>query len=608
MKILLYGLVLLSSINLYAQDLRIDKIEPPNWWNGHTYNEIQLMVYGEFLDSLQAESNNKDFQITKVHNPANTSYAFIDVKISDCAEEGEYKIKLFNKYGEHNLEYRLLERDNSENIHRGFSNHDVIYLIFPDRFVNGDQTNDLLFSDKEEFSFGDLNGRHGGDIAGIISKLDYLMELGITAIWSTPLVENNMYMSYHGYAATDLYKIDPRHGTNELYKKFVKEAHKRGIKVILDHVANHIGINHPWVSNVPTPTWINGKPGFHLPVEHDKSVYVDPYADSMSIRRANEGWFVDYMPDLNQRDTFLSKYIIQNTIWWIEYAGLDGIREDTYPYANPEFMSKWAKEILTHYPNFNIVGEVWKGEPAILAAFQGDSYFPNKINSNLPAVTDFALHDGIIEYLQGKRDLFAVYDVFAKDFVYSNPSNLLAFFDNHDTDRGMYAAGGNIFKYKVALTLILTTRGIPQLFYGAEIGLNDGGHHGRIREPFPGGFGDKPDAFEKSGRDATQNEIFSFTKALLKLRNENNVLKDGKFTQYLPRDGIYVYMRSNLEENILFIINDSHSISEVSLYKYVNSSKKIKEVKNLLNNSFIEVEDLIIKIEPESINIFNISY
>ncbi len=239
---------------------------------------------------------------------------------------------------------------------------------------------------------------------------------------------------------------------------------------------------------MPTETWLNGKPGNHLPADHNKTVYVDIHSDENSKNKISKGWFTDYMPDLNQTDTLLAKYIIQNTIWWIEYSGIDGIREDTYPYADQKFMSHWAKEILTHYPNFNIVGEVWKGEPPILAAFQTNSYFPKEFDSNLPVVTDFAFRDVVIDYLSGKSDLTKIYELFGQDFVYSNPNNLLVFFDNHDIDRGMYAAKGDLFKYKVALTLTLTTRGIPQLFYGSEIGLDGGGHHGKIRQPFPGGL------------------------------------------------------------------------------------------------------------------------
>jgi glycosidase len=561
-------------INSSAQELTISKIEPPNWWAGHSYNKVQLMVYGNNLDFLNVSISCDKIKILKVSIPENTNYAFVDIEIEENVKPDDYTITFSNKYGKEEFIYQFLPLENSVDHHKGFSNEDVVYLIFPDRFNNGDSSNDFVFNQNEEFEFGSLNGRHGGDIQGISDKLDYLVDLGITAIWVTPLLENNMYMSYHGYAATNLYKIDPRHGTNELYKKLVNTAHQKGIKVILDHVANHIGINHEWINNLPTPTWINGRPGNHLPADHNKTAHVDIHSTVNSKRKISNGWFTDYMPDLNQCDTLLAKYIIQNTIWWIEYSGIDGIREDTYPYADQKFMAVWAKEILTHYPDFNIVGEVWKGEAPILAAFQTNSYFPKEFDTNLPVVTDFAFRDVLIEYLSGKSNLTNIYEIFGQDFVYSNPNDLLVFFDNHDIERGMYAAKGDIFKYKVALTLTLTTRGIPQLFYGSEIGLDGGGHHGKIRQPFPGGFIDKTNnGFTESGRNEKQNEIFNFTQNLLRLRKEYPALSIGNFTQFYPKDNIYIYFKSLKDQKIVIIINDNDFDNQINIADYL-------EVKN----------------------------
>jgi glycosidase len=409
------------------------------------------MVYGENMNHVSVTSDSKEFLVEGIEYSSNTNYAFVNISISENAKSGAYKLLFKNNFGEQTVLYNLDDRLCNENNFNGFSNEDVVYLIFPDRFVNGDTSNDFLLNVNEKFGFREENGRHGGDLKGIISKLDYLKDLGITAIWSTPLVENNMYMSYHGYAATDFYNIDPRHGTNELYKEFVKKAHDKGIKVIMDHVANHIGVNHKWIGNFPTETWLNGTPDNHLPPDHNKVAYVDIYASEKSKKSANEGWFVDYMPDLNQRDQKLAKYIIQNSIWWIEYSGIDGIREDTYPYANQKFMAEWAKTILEHYPKFNIVGEVWKGDPAFLAAYQTGSFFPKEFDSHLPVVTDFAIRDELIDYMSGKSNINVIYEVLGKDFVYPNPDNLLVFFDNHDVDRGMYAAKWNMHNTKLHL-------------------------------------------------------------------------------------------------------------------------------------------------------------
>lgn len=592
-------------INSFSQNLKIDKIEPPNWWAGHTYNELQLMVYGKNLNDISVSTDNKGISIDRVKNVDNSNYVFVDITIEKNISPGDIDLQFSNKFGEVIKQYSLFKRENPELNHNGFSNEDVVYLVFPDRFANGDESNDHIFYEKDQYEFGSLNGRHGGDIQGIINKLPYLRDLGITAIWSTPLTENNMPMSYHGYASTDLYKIDPRFGSNELYKEFVQKAHDLEIKVILDHVANHIGINHKWIKDLPTKTWLNGTPENHLPAEHNKTVYVDIYADKSGINKANHGWFVSEMPDLNQRDELVAKYIIQNTIWWIEFSGIDGIREDTYPYADQKFMSVWSKEILKHYPRFNIVGEVWKGEPAILAAFQTNSYFPKKFDSNLPVVTDFALRDVLVDYMSGKKGINEIYELLGKDFVYSDPNNLLVFFDNHDTDRGMFVADWNIHKFKVGLTIVLTTRGIPQLFYGTEIGLDGGGHHGKIRGKFPGGFNNGDvNAFTENGRNNEQNEVYNFTKGLLQLRRQYETIRTGKLIQYQPKNDIYVYLKEKNDQNIIFIINDGIDGKEININDYITMSSPVTKLMDLMNGTDLEFNSSNILLDKKSISIY----
>lgn len=599
-----FSLYILNLTTIIPQQPIINKIEPPNWWANHTYNNVQLMVYGEELDSLQININTNKIKIEKVTLPSNNNYLFVDLKIENDAEPKDYTFSFSNKFGKTDFTYSLIERDTSQNIHQGFSNEDVVYLIFPDRFVNGDQSNDFLFNDKEEFEFGSLNGRHGGDIQGMINSLDYLKDLGITAIWSTPLLENNMYMSYHGYAATDLYRIDPRQGSNELYKKFVSESHKKGIKVIYDHVANHIGINHEWVKNRPNETWFNGKVEDHKSANHDKVAIFDIYGSDKTIEASTEGWFNGYMPDLNQADPYVAKYIIQNTIWWIEYSGIDGIREDTYPYADQKFMAEWAATILEHYPNFNIVGEVWKGLPSVLAAYQTNSYFPEEFDSNLPVVTDFALRDALFEYLTGHANFNRIYETFAQDFIYSKPNNLLVFFDNHDIDRGMYGAKWNMHKFKAALTLVLTTRGIPQLFYGTEFGLDGGGHHGKIREMFPVSFLYPDENTIQVEKKIKQKNIYNFSRDLLHLRKNYKSLSIGKLTHFPPKENTYIYTKTLDDEKILICINDNENNVKIDLHDYFSSIDLFTNVKDLLKNSYVEVSqnsDLIISAQSISI-------
>ena len=542
----------------YPQSPSINKIEPPDWWIGMKWNKLQLMIYGEELFGISVASIDKRIIVDKVHNIENPSYAFVDIIIPPDLTQGEYEFTLQNKSGKTSFRYSLKERENDPAHHKGFSNKDVMYLIMADRFCDGNPANNTIGDSLDIFTPDDLNGRKGGDLEGIISKLDYISELGVTALWVTPMLENNMYMSYHGYAATNLYKIDPRFGSNELYKKFVNNAHSKNLKVILDHVSNHIGINHPWINNLPMDDWINGKPGDHKPANHNKLTLHDIHSDSITMSATWEGWFTDYMPDLNQRNPFLKNYLIQNTLWWIEYSGVDGIREDTYPYADQYYLSEWAQAIFNDYPDFNIVGEIWTGIPAFLAAYQGNNKLYSKVNSYLPSVTDFGLSDALRSYLSGEKSLIHIYETIAQDFLYSDPYSLLTFFDNHDISRGLFVAKENVEKFKVALSILLTTRGIPKLLYGTEIGMVGDDHHGNIRTPFPGGFpDDKQNAFIKSGRTEYQNEIYDYVIELLKIRNKYPALQTGRLLHFYPFNDQYIYFRILDDQKIMVVVNNN---------------------------------------------------
>jgi len=595
------------SLSGFSQDFSINKIEPPNWWVGMKWDTLQLIVYGEKLDGVKVESVEPNLKILDVHYPQNNSYLFIDVLISYSLVPGNYSF-LFSKNGfEIEVPYSIRKREISSDDHLGFNNEDVIYLIFADRFCDGNRSNNSIGDSLDKFTSADLDGRKGGDIEGIISKLDYLSELGITAIWITPMLENNMWMSYHGYAATDLYKIDPRFGSNELYKNLVEEAHKQGIKVILDHVSNHIGINHYWVNNLPESSWFNGTPTIHLPANHDKIAFLDIHGDSIVVKFHQEGWFTDYMPDLNQRNEFLKNYLIQNTIWWIEFSGLDGIREDTYPYADQKYLSVWAEAIFNEYPNFNIVGEIWQGIPAVISGYQTNSPVRKiDFDSNLPVVTDFALSDAIRTWLSGDKTIKVVYEIIAQDIVYSNPDNLLVFFDNHDIDRAMLLANGNIDKVKLALNLVLFTRGIPVIFYGTEIGIEGGKKHGELRQPFPGGFeGDQRNAFTSADRTSKENEIYDYLAQLLKLRKEHPALSKGELVHIYSGEELYILIKSFGDERIILLFNtgDKDIPFYPSLLKMIMKDSSM--VKDLINDEEINLyEDVLINLEGYSTKIF----
>jgi hypothetical protein len=417
----------------FPQSLSVNKIEPPNWWIGMKWNRVQLMVYGTNLNNADVNFEDEQLKVLDIHSVDNPTYLFVDILIPNDIPAGEYTITISKDEKEIKLEYPILEREFPAESHLGFTSEDVIYLIFADRFCDGNPSNNTIGDSLDQFTSVDLDGRKGGDIEGILSKLDYLKKLGVTAIWITPMLENNMWMSYHGYAATDLYNIDPRFGSNELYKELVMEAHKRDMKIILDHVSNHIGINHLWINNLPTEDWLNGSREKHISANHDKMAFLDKHGDSTILKFISEGWFEDYMPDLNQRNSFLKRYLIQNTLWWIEYTGLDGIREDTYPYSDQRYLSEWAAAILSEYPNFIIVGEIWKGIPSIISGYQDKSPVrEHEFESNLPAVTDFAFADAVRAYLAGEDSIYIVYETLAQDIVYNDPNNLVVFMDNRE--------------------------------------------------------------------------------------------------------------------------------------------------------------------------------
>lgn len=554
------------------------------------WDTVQLMVYGENLEGVRVSDSDDELKILNVQSLDNSSYLFVDIFIPEDIKAGNYKIQFYKDDVEKEIEYQILEREMSADKHQGFSNEDVIYLIFADRFCDGNAENNTIDDSLDQFTANDLDGRKGGDIEGIISKLDYLKELGITAIWITPMLENNMWMSYHGYAATDLYKIDPRFGTNELYKKLNEEAHKHGLKIILDHVSNHIGINHYWVNNPPAPDWFNGTRENFIRASHDKMAFLDIHGDSITVKMNQQGWFTDYMPDLNQRNPFLKKYLIQNTLWWIEYAGIDGIREDTYPYNDQKYLADWAEAILTEYPYFNIVGEIWQGVPSIVSGYQSKSPVRKvDFDSNLPSVTDFALSDAIRDYLSGAKGIYKVYETIAQDMVYSDSDNLMVFFDNHDVDRAMLVANGDVDKYKIALNLVLFTRGIPKIFYGTEIGIKGGTKHGEVREPFPGGFtGDKRNAFNREGRTDLENDIYNYLQELLSLRKNYPVLAKGKLRHIYPSDDLYVLIKYYEDQIALILIN----AGEKELVIEPNQINMIlPEAKQIMNLKTKEVVD-----------------
>lgn len=594
-----------------AQEMSVKKIEPPFWWVGMNNSELQLMVYGENIGDAEITIEGKQVSLKKVHQVENKNYVFIDLEIDKDAVaqnvsillKGDKKVK---------VNYELRKRENNSNNREGFNNSDVIYLLMPDRFSNGNPNNDNVDGMLEKADRSNPDGRHGGDIQGIINHLDYIDDLGVTALWINPLFENNNEKySYHGYAITDFYNVDARFGANSDYLQLVQQCHNRDIKVILDMVFNHCGINHWMMKDLPMKNWLNQWPEFTR-TNYRASVLTDPYASEYDKNRMDKGWFDTNMPDLNNSNVFVEKYLIQNTIWWIEYSGLDGIRLDTQPYASKEMVAKWGKRIKEEYPNFRIVGEAWLQKEAFTAFFQENQKLFGTYSSNLPSVTDFSLYFAIIKAFNEDdtwtEGIARLYYVLAHDFLYSNANSNVIFIDNHDLNRFYESVNHDFRKFKMGITFLLTTRGIPMLYYGTEFLMKGEEHkgHGFIRKDFPGGWqNDTLNYFTDNNRNNEQNEAFSFVQNLLKWRQTATAVHKGKLTHFIPENGLYVYFRSDENQTVMVIMNNKEEEKTVKLGKYSIELNNKKTGVNVITNESIDISDFV-KIAPKSVIVIDI--
>ncbi|WP_075593641.1 alpha-amylase family glycosyl hydrolase [Pseudoalteromonas sp. PAB 2.2] len=537
---------------------------PESWWVGMQNESLQVMLHeGNIAKQTWQMLPYKGVEFKGVTTTNNANYAFLNLSISDNAKAGELSFKASDGTV---FKYRLNTRNKNSAKRPGFTNKDTLYLINPDRFVNGDPTNDSIASMQEAANPEFKGGRHGGDIQGVINSLEYLENLGVTQLWLTPVLENNMpSYSYHGYAITDFYKVDPRMGSNELYKTLSVKAKEHGIGLVMDMVLNHFGSSHQWMSDMPTADWVNFDGQFEKgknATTHARQTIQDPHASQYDKRQFNDGWFVESMPDLNQRQPLLSTYLIQNAIWWIEYANLSGIRVDTYSYSDKAFLADWTKAIMTEYPNFNIVGEEWTSNPAIASYWQRGKINQDGYTSDLPSVMDFSLQKALIKALNEQESWntgwVRVYQSLANDFLYADTDNILVFADNHDMSRVYTELGQNLAKTKLAMTLLLTTRGIPQIYYGTEVLLDNtpSNDHGDIRIDFPGGFrAHTVNAFTGEGLSKDQKDMLSTMQTLLKLRKEKPALSEGSLMHFSPKQGVYSYVREHNGEKVVVLLN-----------------------------------------------------
>ncbi len=544
----------------------IERIDPPNWWIGFKNTKLQLLVYGNNIGQAELSLKHKGVKLLKLNRVENPNYLFVDLDISHSTKPG--KMKLNFKVGEKSFSYDYALKTRAKNSAQriGFNPSDVIYLVMPDRFSNGNPQNDNVKGMLEKADRTNGNGRHGGDIQGIINHLNYIKDMGFTAIWVNPVLENNMpKFSYHGYAITDYYNVDPRHGGNQTYLDFVKKSHEKGLKVIMDMVFNHCGTGNYLIKDMPMKSWVHQFDKFTR-TNYRAMVTCDPYRSNYDEKLLEKGWFDTSMPDLNQDNPYVENYLTQNAIWWVEYAGLDGIRMDTHPYPEKHMMSRWCARMNNEYPNFNIVGEVWIHSEALSAYWQKNA--PNKdgYNSNLKSLTDFPLFFAMqkaFTHKEGwKEGIASIYYTLAQDLVYPNPGNNVIFLDNHDIDRFYSAINYNQNIYKMALSFLLTTRGIPEIYYGTEILMDGFGSEGHfnIRKDFPGGWqGDKINAFTQKGLTKEQINAQIFTKKLLNWRKSNRAVQSGKLMQFIPDNGVYIMFRYTDDEAVMLILNNRYA-------------------------------------------------
>ena len=626
MKKLVLLIALLAQIIPMSAAVKIDRIEPADWYVGLKNPTLQLMIYGKNIKQADVKTDYPNVRVDSIVRLDSPNYLLVYLNLSG-AQPGTMTLNIGGK----KVKYELKAREKRGEDRKGFDISDVLYLIMPDRFASGSAANDQvagMYPYKTDRTKPSL--RHGGDLEGIRQHLDYFTELGVTALWFTPVLENNSpdtdngYSTYHGYATTDYYKVDPRFGTNAEYRRLVDEAHAKGLKVVMDMIFNHCGFEHPWVKDMPTADWFNtpdwlgeqgnsgrdpmtgfggdGSRSKYLQTSYKLTSVLDPYASDVDLRETTEGWFVPSMPDLNQHNPHLMRYLIQNSIWWIETIGIDGIRMDTYPYAFADAMAQWMKELDTEYPHFNTVGETWVTEPAYTAAWQKGSKL-SPFNTYLPTVMDFSFFDKLNQAKNEETDgwwngLNRLYNSFCYDYLYPNPASVLAFIENHDTDRFL-GNGRDTLALKQALALLLTVQRIPQLYYGTEILMNGTKEvtDGNVRQDFPGGFeGDAHNAFTEAGRTRAENDMFRWMSRLLHWRQGNETIIRGMMKQFVPYNGIYVISRSWHNNQVMTILNGTSKPATLKVERYAEVIGTCKRAKDVLTNRYYNLDsDLTLK-------------
>ena len=605
------GCCLVLGINdaaLAASADAIERVEPPFWWNGFDHTELQLLVHGPDVSELSPSVDHPGIEVSRVEIGDSPNYLFVYLDIAAAAEPGTFEL-LFTGPGETlRHSYELREKNPDPAYTKAFTSADTVYLITPDRFANGDETNDSIKGYDDTLNRDDDYGRHGGDIEGVSTHLDYIADMGFTQIWLNPVLENAMpRASYHGYATTDYYLVDPRFGSNESYRELVAAARARGIGVIMDMIVNHSGSQHWWADDLPTDDWHNfADTKAHS--THARTTNQDPYASDYDKAAHADGWFVGTMPDLNQRNPLLADYLIQNAIWWIEYVGLSGIRQDTYPYADKRFMAEWTRRIMDEYPHFNMVGEEWSPSPAITSYWQRGKRNHDGYESSLPSVMDFPLQIAMQQSLTDPQKSWGsvwtpVYEMLGHDFLYPDPFNLMIFPDNHDMSRIYTQLDEDYDLFRMAMVFYLTMRGIPQIYYGTEILMSHPGtdSHGALRMDFPGGWdGDKRNAFTGKGLSKKERGAQQFLRKLLNWRKDADVIHGGKLMQYSPIGNVYAYFRYDEDDTVMVVFNRGDKSVDLELTRFSERLGQAETASDVITDKTYDVRKSL-TLEPRSV-------
>ena len=594
--------ILLMSSQAWSGEGSTLRVEPPNWWTGFKETGLQLMIHGLDIAKYDVALDYPGVRVERVTRVKSPNYLFVYLDIGTETKPGAFDITFSNDGTTISHQYHLLKKNPDPAHAAGFSSADNIYLITPDRFANGNPGNDNIEGMGDTVDRSNPGGRHGGDIKGIADRLDYISELGFTAIWLNPLLENKMPdFSYHGYSTTDFYRVDPRYGSNEEYRDLVQRSRSMGIGVIMDMIINHIGSAHWWMQDLPTDDWLNHQEEWQI-TSHEHISEQDIYAADADKQSFSDGWFVETMPDLNQRNPLLADYLTQNALWWVEYLGLAGIRMDTYPYPDKTYLTEWSRRVMLEYPDFNVVGEEWTDNPSAIAYWQAGNVNRDGYVSYLPSLMDFPLQNALRWALVAEEEsksedlrqlgLISLYRLLANDFVYPDPASLVIFPDNHDMSRIYTQLGEDDDLFRMAMAYVLTMRGVPQIYYGTEILMSNPGveDHGIIRSDFPGGWdGDRKNGFTGKGLTGRERQAKAFVKNLLTWRRDKAVIHTGQLTHFRPEKGTYVYFRHDANDSVMVVLNKNEKESQLELSRFDERLQGYQSARDVISGKKLQL-------------------